>query len=1154
MRSSCNTSCEKSNNILHAGADAAGVDMPLLGGNLSSSSSSAAAAGSSVIDDAQIISCRGKCSSSLSLYRAAKAAAGAGDDHQFFEASSSRHDVRRSASVSYRTVYPRELQPPPPRSVRHVDRRFREHATTASSSWSGSDTTLSFRVESVRGLTRIVGWPLAAAAMYSELAAAGSAEEEEICTTKGENHAEAEEEEEYDDGTERQRFQQLQDLGVAGNYQVRKKLVHMTNLSQSCRMVESARDQFQWRRASARYGSEGAAVVHGKLRTLSSRATMGSCCNENSVRRCELVFDEMNGGSFELLQSHADHESSTLALSPPARFKRSGGGTHRKRTETSTHCKKRVDHEPEESRTAAAANKLGEEEEEDRVSSEWEITTTVASPRDHRDFAARSSTTSKSQLGAMFGTEGGACPSPESSFPSLAAVPFNWEESPGKPKMKMSAAAATHRSDAYFRSAATRATSKNQEIGSISRRMELESSCGSAAAAALKSRRSSGEQQRPAAAVGERSHRYYDQTGMESKSLESIATGARSSRFLVSQETHIDLVAPAAAKFLTHETTSYLSPFATPPHYAFSSPLSVPFKWEETPGKPKADAAASTPNDLQLPPCLAARVVSAPQQQTRTAAPAIDDSGGGDLRSQYCLTSTQRSLSGTLVAFFFSPCLTGACSRPCPPAPRPRQQAVAIPLLRHSSWSSKVSKSLRHKRIQLWSPRSSSSSVSRSRRHCRSSAGSSPNCQEDQSPQIIKQPKVVYEISHLSKMKYNHSRSAPATFSASRHCSEPAQKPCLQTTSLQLKQESPPWTKSHKKVVRLNSGGVSSHKGEAHGHTHHRAGVGTMMSSSPTSTLFGPEPESLSQTSASNPSLSGYLDALTLPESSTEASCPPSSHASFESLEQQQQHQQEEEEEDQETRRTSLSPRSNGFNIIPDFAARLSAPARVTTARHNLTPLLPFSCTSCTSTSVSHEKLLMSCNGTDQEEEFCPFPPAIANAGSLPSPANTDAPLDSPSPANANAAAWDSAAVDMTSPANANAAAAAAAAVAADMSPLPGNAAALDALLLANADAGLSIAAGLDLSSSFANAAAWDSPSSEAGVDLMEVQNCQALGGCQVLGSTRGTKVHHHRVYFIISMCKVLKRVLFRQKNQKVELKQCYHNDICLMEFAIHEG
>ncbi len=131
-----------------------------------------------------------------------------------------------------------------------------------------------------------------------------------------------------------------------------------------------------------------------------------------------------------------------------------------------------------------------------------------------------------------------------------------------------------------------------------------------------------------------------------------------------------------------------------------------------------------------------------------------------------------------------------------------------------------------------------------------------------------------------------------------------------------------------------------------------------------------------------------------------------------------------------------------------------------------------------------------------------------------PSPANAAAALDAPSPANANAGAWDSAAADMTSPANANAAAAA---VAADVSPSLGNAAALDARLLANADAVLSIAAGLDLSSSSANAAASDLPSSEAGVDLMAVQNCQALGGCEVPGSTRWTKVRHHRVYFIVS-------------------------------------
>ncbi|CAK9236998.1 unnamed protein product [Sphagnum troendelagicum] len=167
----------------------------------------------------------------------------------------------------------------------------------------------------------------------------------------------------------------------------------------------------------------------------------------------------------------------------------------------------------------------------------------------------------------------------------------------------------------------------------------------------------------------------------------------------------------------------------------------------------------------------------------------------------------------------------------------------------------------------------------------------------------------------------------------------------------------------------------------------------------------------------------------------------------------------------------------------------------------------------------------MSCNGTDHEEELCPFLPAIANAGSLPSPVNTAAALDSPSPvnaaaaldapspANANAGPWDSATADVISPANVKAAAA----VAADVSPSPGNVAALDARLLANANAVLSIAAGLDLSSS-ANAAAWDLASSEAGVDLVEVQNCQALGGYEVLGSTRWTKVRHHRVYFIWSI------------------------------------
>lgn len=197
----------------------------------------------------------------------------------------------------------------------------------------------------------------------------------------------------------------------------------------------------------------------------------------------------------------------------------------------------------------------------------------------------------------------------------------------------------------------------------------------------LKSRRNS-EVDQIRAAVGERSHRYYNQFAME-KSLES-----RSSRSLqqVSQEQEtrsgIDLVAAAAAKFLVQETSCYLSPLATPLHdHAFASPGAgaVPFKWEETPGKPKlADAAAAFmkphSSSLQLPPRLAI-----PVQQR--AADICSGSGSSrfstrEVRAHYYnLTSLHpsSSLSGPL-AGFFTPCLMSACSSP------PQQQNAAAVL------------------------------------------------------------------------------------------------------------------------------------------------------------------------------------------------------------------------------------------------------------------------------------------------------------------------------------------------------------------------------------------------------------------------------------------------------------------------------------------
>ncbi|XP_024397404.1 uncharacterized protein [Physcomitrium patens] len=72
------------------------------------------------------------------------------------------------------------------------------------------------------------------------------------------------------------------------------------------------------------------------------------------------------------------------------------------------------------------------------------------------------------------------------------------------------------------------------------------------------------------------------------------------------KEAHIDLVAPSAAKFLIETSESSL--YTSANHHNASPPsVAVPFKWEDTPGKAKVDETAgkSKPETLQLPPRLA---------------------------------------------------------------------------------------------------------------------------------------------------------------------------------------------------------------------------------------------------------------------------------------------------------------------------------------------------------------------------------------------------------------------------------------------------------------------------------------------------------------------------------------------------------------------
>lgn len=642
----------------------------------------------------------GKCSSSRSLYYA---------DGFEFEGSSSRQDLRRSASALYYTV-DCEFEPSS-RSSRREEvavNRSSKNATTLAAGCSSSSSVLGSRRISAGWSFRLHREELPAATGEEELPA-------EMCRKNKKKKSQevrqygkherpvGEDQRTFDRATWersswRQRLQLLQDDDDddqdSENYSALKNVHKKNHISQSCRMQEIGDQIVLQSRGSSppRHGSSSgveAVVVHRKLRSLGSIVAMG--------------YDEVGF----LLPSAADESTKTIATAaaalhesgPGLQQRAAAGGQRRKLAENCCSCKK----PRERSTQRCKSNKKLEEAAAIALSGSGELEV-MAFVAGERDFARSSR---RSQLGASFtmqdsGAHGSRAhagmgymtsPSPDHSpsHVTTVAVPFNWEEAPGKPKTMqeatilaveqikaLKAARSLSRdqgmeASVLFRSAAAGATS--MDLGSSSE-LEPESP-----GVLLKSRRNS-EVDQIRAAVGERSHRYYNQFAME-KSFES-----RSSRSLqqVSQEQEtrsgIDLVAAAAAKFLVQETSCYLSPLATPLHdHAFTSPGAgaVPFKWEETPGKPKlADAAAAFMkphcSSLQLPPRLAI-----PVQQR--AADICSGSGSSrfstrEVRAQYYnLTSLHpsSSLSGPL-AGFFTPCLMSACSSP------PQQQNAAAVL------------------------------------------------------------------------------------------------------------------------------------------------------------------------------------------------------------------------------------------------------------------------------------------------------------------------------------------------------------------------------------------------------------------------------------------------------------------------------------------
>ncbi|XP_024400943.1 uncharacterized protein [Physcomitrium patens] len=240
----------------------------------------------------------------------------------------------------------------------------------------------------------------------------------------------------------------------------------------------------------------------------------------------------------------------------------------------------------------------------------------------------------------------------------LAAIPFKWEEAPGKP---ITIAVAAERSMARrllkdggeSRSPhvvdAQRMPTKKVQKEAVPPSEEEETSARELHLSPNGMRTSPNSSFRS-------SHRFYARTASGERSF-GPRTSIDSAHVIseVETEAHIDLVAPAAAKFLVE---SWVSPNVTPEQ---SLTTTIPFKWEEAPGVPKVDEEAidSKPIQLQLPPRL-----SAPPPLS------VDSVSKEEMRGR----QRTRSMSGPLAGYY-----------PHTSPTRRRQQQQSPPVMRSCS-------------------------------------------------------------------------------------------------------------------------------------------------------------------------------------------------------------------------------------------------------------------------------------------------------------------------------------------------------------------------------------------------------------------------------------------------------------------------------------
>lgn len=202
-------------------------------------------------------------------------------------------------------------------------------------------------------------------------------------------------------------------------------------------------------------------------------------------------------------------------------------------------------------------------------------------------------------------SNGNNSPSPDHDVSVSAAIPFKWEEEPGKPK---TIAAAAPYAQARRLSRDRIEVSNCIEMKSASQKDNFKPSTdevesGNYGKGTEASTQSSSDIGNGDPVVRSGSYRYYGRAYLSKHSREG-SLGRSSRRYSIQEkEAHIDLDASAASKFLVQ---AYESPSRSPGLLG-SSPtnFAVPFKWEATPGRAKVKTTIRSPNLLQLPPRLA---------------------------------------------------------------------------------------------------------------------------------------------------------------------------------------------------------------------------------------------------------------------------------------------------------------------------------------------------------------------------------------------------------------------------------------------------------------------------------------------------------------------------------------------------------------------